>query len=75
MSSLLAGSRAGVLGQVTPFALHGESYYHLIYAFDDDPGRGLEARVAHEAIYPSPTAGDQVLLHGVMGVITKVEKR
>lgn len=75
LSSLLAGSRNGVLGQVTPFSLHGEAYYHLLYTFDDDPGRGLEARVAHEAIYPSPTAGNRVTLHAVMGVITGVEKR
>ena len=75
MASLLPGSRDGVLRRVTPFDLHGERYYHLLYAMAESPDRLAEARVAHEAIYPDPQPGDGVRLYFMMGVVTKVEKR
>ena len=75
MSSLLPGSRSGVLRRVAPFDLHGERYYHLLYTFDDAPDRAAEARVAHDAIHADPQPGDRVTVHAVMGVVTRVEKR
>ncbi len=74
MSSLLPGSRSGVLRRVLPFDLHGERYYHLLYTLDDDPGRTEEVRVAHDAISADPQPGDRVTIHAVMGVVTRVEK-
>ncbi|OGG56238.1 MAG: hypothetical protein A3F84_10235 [Candidatus Handelsmanbacteria bacterium RIFCSPLOWO2_12_FULL_64_10] len=75
MSSLLPGSRDGVLRGVTPFDLHGERYYHLLYALAESPERTAEARVAHDAIYDHPQPGDEVRIHSMMGVVTRVEKR
>ncbi len=74
MSSLLQGSRSGVLRGVTSFDLHGERYYHLLYIFDDAPDRAAEARVAHDAIYADPQPGDRVTVHAVMGVVTRIER-
>ena len=75
MASLLPGSRDGVLRGVTPFDLHGERYYHILYALDGVSDGVAEARVAHEAIYADPRPGDGVSIRFMMGVVTKVEKR
>lgn len=75
MFSLLPGSQDGVLRGIRPFDLHGERYYHILYALAESPERTTEARVAHDAIYDRPQPGDEVCIHLIMGVVTKVEKR
>lgn len=72
---MIRGTRGAILKKVTPFDLHGERYYDLVYVFADDPGEEvMAARVAYDAIYDGPRAGDRVTLQFLLNMVTKVDR-
>jgi hypothetical protein len=71
---MLAGMREGILQDLRPYNLHGETYYELRYALADEPGGPAHgARLPHDALYANPQPGDRVRLHFLMNMLVKVE--
>ena len=73
MSSLLPTTRGAILRKVVPYTVHGQPYFQVFYSPAGDEGRTFEARVGNEATYAGMAEGDQVVLHIMMNIVTKIE--
>ena len=69
---MLQGQQQATLRGVKAFEIHGQTYYDILYELEG--GERGTGRVAPEVIYAHPRAGDQVVLHFVMGMVTQVER-
>lgn len=69
------GKQAGALLEVRAVDLHGALFYDLVFALDSSPTQARSSRIGRESVYADPQAGDKVLLHLVLGQVTRVEKR
>lgn len=70
---MLQGTQETMLKGVATSQIHGETYYDILYGLGG--GERGTARVSREVIYPDPQAGDRVMLHFLMGMVTRVEKK
>ena len=69
---MLQGTKETTLKGVNTFKIHGETYYDILYELEGSE-RGT-ARISTEVIYSDPKVGDRVMLHFLMGMLTRVEK-
>lgn len=69
---MLQGRQEAVLKGVRTFEIHGQTYYDIQYEMVG--GERGTARLPREVIYPDPKAGDEVVLHFLMSMVTQVEK-
>jgi len=69
------GKQKGKLVQVTAVDIHGSKFYDIVFTLDSGSGGPRASRIGQESVYPNPQPGDDVLLHLVLGQLTKVEKR
>jgi hypothetical protein len=69
---MLQGPQKAILGGASTFEIHGQKYYDILYELEG--GERGKARLGPEVIYADPKSGDRVVLHFVMGMVTKVEK-
>ena len=69
------GKQKGVLVQVTPVDIHGSKFYDIFFTVDSSTAGPRGSRIGQESVYPDPQPGDEVILHLVLGQLTKVEKR
>lgn len=69
---MIQGPHTALLEGVSAFDIHGQVYYDILYALEG--GERGRARVGPEVIYADPKAGDRVVLHFLMGMVTRVEK-
>ena len=69
------GKQPGVLLEVREVEIHGALFYDLVFALDASPSQARSSRIGRESVYDQPQPGDKVLLHLVLGQITRVEKR
>ena len=63
-----------ILGMI-PYQIHGEIYFNVFYAHDDDPETVLQARLPQDAIYPNPKVNDRVSVHYLLKIVTQITKR
>ena len=70
---LLPDTVRGTLLEVHRADIHDQPNWLLVYAIEGDPAL-QEARIAVEAVYPEPRAGDTVVIHRVMGEAVEVRK-
>lgn len=68
------GTQPGTLRAVQLVDIHGSRFWDLAYELESAPGQVRQGRVGTESVYDAPQPGDRVLLHLLMGVLTKVEK-
>jgi hypothetical protein len=68
------GSQPGVLHAAQLVDIHGARFWDLTYELDSAPGQRKTGRIGVESAYENPQPGDRVLLHLVMGVLTKIEE-
>ena len=74
MSGLLRGSCGAIIRQVVPFTVHDQPHVQVHYSPADDENRVVQARLGNEATYEGIQAGDRVIVHSLMNVVTKIEK-
>jgi len=67
--------REATLHKVNPYELHGVRHYQLFLSFDDTPDSLREVRLAHDAVYPSPSEGDRVMVDTLLSMVTGVKKK
>ena len=67
--------REAIIHKVNPYELHGVRYYQMFLSFADTPDGIREVRLAHDAVYPSPTEGDRVMVETILSMITEVRKK
>jgi hypothetical protein len=69
------GKQPGQLIDVRAVDIHGALFYDLVFALDSSPTQARSSRIGRESVYDEPQAGDKVLLHLVLGQLTRVEHR
>jgi hypothetical protein len=71
----MLGKQAGTLLEVRLVDLHGSRFYDVVYALETSPQTPRVSRIGVESVYAEPQSGDKVLLHLVLGQVTRIEKR
>ena len=72
---MLKGSKPALVEKIQPVSIHGQVSYDVYYTDpDDSQGQTRIARVGKESLPRDIEAGDRVLLHYVVGVVTHITK-
>jgi hypothetical protein len=72
---MLKGTRAVVVRRIQPVSIHGQISLDLYCEDLDDPAaQARVARVGEESVPRDLEPGDRVLLHYMLGVVTKVTR-
>ena len=66
--------REATIHKVNPYELHGVRYFQMLISFADAPDSPREVRLAHDAVYASPSEGDRVTVETLLSMITEVRK-
>jgi hypothetical protein len=66
--------RAGTILKLSPYDLHGVTYYQMFIAFEDAPGRYQEVRLPNDVVYAEPAEGDRVEVEMLLSMVTAVRK-
>jgi hypothetical protein len=73
---MLKGSKPGLVKKIQPVSIHGQISLDVYYADPAEPdGQVSVARLGPEAVPTNLEAGDEVELHFLLGVVTKIEER
>jgi hypothetical protein len=68
-------ARDAIIRKVNPYELHGVRHYQIFLSFDDTPESVREVRLAHDAVYASPSDGDRVSVETLLSMVTEVRKK
>lgn len=60
---------------IVPFEIQDDRYLTIYYIHDDNPENILQARLPASAVYDHPHPNDQVSIHYVLGVVTRISER
>jgi hypothetical protein len=72
---VLKGTKPVIVKKIQPVAIHGQISLDVYYVAADDPeGQTSLARVGEESVPRDLEAGDRVLLHYLLGVVTHVSR-
>ena len=72
---MLKGTRPAVVTKIQPVSIHGQVSLDVYCADPDDPqGQITVARIGEESVPRGLEAGDRVMLHFVLGVITEITR-
>lgn len=72
---VLKGTKPGLVKKVQPVSIHGQISLDVYFVNPDEPdGQVSLARVGPEATPRNLEAGDLVVLHYLLGVVTRIEK-
>ena len=71
----MLGRQPGRLLAVQAIDIHGSKFYDLTFALDAAPEKAHTSRIGQESVYAEPRPDDDVVLHLILGQVTKVEKR
>ncbi len=69
---MLFGPHRGVIVAVQPVNIHGTYMFDITYQLDGEQAQ-RSARLGSEAIQGTPVAGDHVIVHLLMNVVTQIE--
>jgi hypothetical protein len=69
------GRQPGHIVGITAVDIHGALFYDITFALESAPQLARTSRIGTESVYENPREGDAVVLHVVMGQLTKVEQR
>ena len=73
MAGLLPTTRGALIREVAPYTVHGQPHYRIFYSPAGEEGSVYEARLGSEALYEGIAEGDQVVLHIIMNMVTRIE--
>lgn len=68
-------ARDAIIRKVNPYELHGVRHYQIFLSFADTPDSVREVRLAHDAVYTSPSDGDRVSVETLLSMITEIRKK
>jgi hypothetical protein len=72
---VLKGTKPALIKKVQPVSIHGQISLDVYFVDPDEPqGQVSLARIGPEAVPRNIEAGDLVVLHYLLGVVTKIEK-
>jgi hypothetical protein len=72
---MLKGTRSVQVTKIQPVSIHGQISLDVYYIEPDDPqGQVSLARIGPEAVPKDLEAGDNVLLHYMLGVVTSITR-
>lgn len=72
---MLKGTKTALVKKVQPVSIHGQISLDVYFVDPDEPqGQVSLARIGPEAAPRNIEAGDLVVLHYLLGVVTKIEK-
>jgi hypothetical protein len=72
---MLKGTRTAVVQRIQPVSIHGQVSLDIWWMDPEDPEQELRhARVGNEAVPKDLSAGDNVTLHYLMGMVTQITK-
>jgi hypothetical protein len=72
---MLKGTRSVQVTKIQPVSIHGQISLDVYYIEPDDPqGQVSLARMGPEAVPKDLEAGDNVLLHYMLGVVTSITR-
>ena len=74
MPGLLPTTQGAIIRKVVPYTVHGQPHYQVFYSPSGEEDKVFEARIGNEAAYENITEGDQVRLHILMNLVTRIEK-
>lgn len=72
---MLRGTKTALVKKVQPVSIHGQISLDVYFVNPDEPdGQVSLARIGPEATPGHLEPGDLVVLHYMLGVVTKIEK-
>ena len=72
---MLKGTKEAVVQKVQPVSIHGQISLDVYFADPDDPqGQVSLARIGPESVPKNLEAGDRVVLHYLLGVVTSITR-
>jgi len=72
---MLKGTRTAIVKRIQPLSIHGQMNIDVFWTDPEDPEEEIRhARVGTEEAPRTLEAGDKVLLHYLMGAVTKITK-
>jgi hypothetical protein len=74
MTSLLPTTTGAIIRKVVPFTVHGQPHYQIFYSPAGEEDKTFSARLGTESVYEGVSNGDQVVLHILMNLVTRIEK-
>ena len=72
---MLKGTREVVVTKVQPVSIHGQISLDVSFVIPDDPQSQVSlARIGPESVPKGLEAGDRVVLHYMVGVVTSITR-
>jgi hypothetical protein len=72
---MLKGTKAAIVKKIQPVSIHGQISLDVYFVDADDPdAQASLARVGEESVPRGLEAGDRVILHYVVGVVTHITR-
>jgi hypothetical protein len=73
---MLKGSKPGLVKKIQPVSIHGQISLDVYFTDPADPdGQVSLARLGPEAMPKDLEPGDEVEMHYLLGVVTKIERK
>lgn len=73
---MLKGTRTGIINRIQPVSIHGQVSLDVFWVDPDDPESEIRhARVGSEAVPRDLEAGDRVVMHYLMGMVTQITRQ
>ena len=72
---MLKGTRPAVIHRIQPLSIHGQVSLDIFWQDPEDPEQEIRhARVGDDAVPRDMQPGDNVTLHYLMGMVTRITK-
>ena len=72
---MLKGTKEAVVQKIQPVSIHGQISLDVYFADpDDSQGQVSLARIGPESVPKNLEAGDRVVLHYLLGVVTSITR-
>jgi hypothetical protein len=72
---MLKGTRTAIVKRLQPMSIHGQISLDDFWVDPEDPEEEIRhARVGSESVPRDLEAGDRVMLHYLMGMVTKITR-
>lgn len=70
----LKSSRGALVRRIVHLTIHDQPYLQVDYSPAGEEDKVYRARLGTEAAYPDLCEGDQIIVHSLMDVVTRIEK-
>ena len=73
---MLKGTKPAIVKKVQPVSIHGQISLDVYFVDPDEPdGQVSLARIGPEGVAKGIEAGDRVVLHYMLGVVTQITRQ